>query len=228
METIHVQFDELTEHMAPVHISTGPEPIFSSSSCFGRSAPSSITIDQDASLTGHLPPSSEVQPPISHKGVAAGPTIEDNPFDQAEDNPFVNVFSSEPSSEESSSRDVSSAESNQIIQPHNHLRKWSKDHPLDNIMWIYKVLDEYGDVLKTSSNVLDSEGYFKRRVSILRGIIFSNTGRNERRSNPSQPEGFVNPDHPTHKNAYHLKKALYGLKQASMTWYSSHVSKVLA
>nr|GEW82870.1 hypothetical protein [Tanacetum cinerariifolium] len=27
METIHVQFDELTEHMAPVHISTGPEPI---------------------------------------------------------------------------------------------------------------------------------------------------------------------------------------------------------
>ncbi|GKE95536.1 hypothetical protein Tco_1580391, partial [Tanacetum coccineum] len=27
METIHVQFDELTEPMAPVHISVGPEPI---------------------------------------------------------------------------------------------------------------------------------------------------------------------------------------------------------
>ncbi|GJU96464.1 integrase, catalytic region, zinc finger, CCHC-type containing protein [Tanacetum coccineum] len=27
METIHVQFDELTEHMAPMHLSTGPEPI---------------------------------------------------------------------------------------------------------------------------------------------------------------------------------------------------------
>ncbi|GKE12422.1 retrovirus-related pol polyprotein from transposon TNT 1-94, partial [Tanacetum coccineum] len=27
METIHVQFDELTGPMAPVHISTGPEPI---------------------------------------------------------------------------------------------------------------------------------------------------------------------------------------------------------
>nr|GEW59364.1 reverse transcriptase domain-containing protein [Tanacetum cinerariifolium] len=28
METIHVQFDELTEPMAPVHLSTGPAPIF--------------------------------------------------------------------------------------------------------------------------------------------------------------------------------------------------------
>ncbi|GKF78951.1 retrovirus-related pol polyprotein from transposon TNT 1-94, partial [Tanacetum coccineum] len=27
MKTIHVEFDELTEPMAPVHISTGPEPI---------------------------------------------------------------------------------------------------------------------------------------------------------------------------------------------------------
>ncbi|GKD15985.1 hypothetical protein Tco_1205143 [Tanacetum coccineum] len=36
--------------------------------------------------------------------------------------------STKPSSEESSSGDVSSAESTQVIQPHNHLRKWSKDH----------------------------------------------------------------------------------------------------
>ncbi|GKE78817.1 hypothetical protein Tco_1544937, partial [Tanacetum coccineum] len=27
METIHVQFDEMTKPMAPVHIHTGPEPI---------------------------------------------------------------------------------------------------------------------------------------------------------------------------------------------------------
>nr|GFC45588.1 hypothetical protein [Tanacetum cinerariifolium] len=27
METIHVQFDELTEPMPPVHLSTGPAPI---------------------------------------------------------------------------------------------------------------------------------------------------------------------------------------------------------
>ncbi|GJV05604.1 retrovirus-related pol polyprotein from transposon TNT 1-94 [Tanacetum coccineum] len=40
----------------------------------------------------------------------------------------------EPSSEESSSGDVSSADSNQVIQPHNHLGKWSKDHPINNII----------------------------------------------------------------------------------------------
>ncbi|GJS11102.1 retrovirus-related pol polyprotein from transposon TNT 1-94 [Tanacetum coccineum] len=32
----------------------------------------------------------------------------------------------------------------------------------------------------------------------------------------SQPEGFVDPDHPTH--VYRLKKALYGLKQALWAW----------
>nr|GEU87947.1 integrase, catalytic region, zinc finger, CCHC-type, peptidase aspartic, catalytic [Tanacetum cinerariifolium] len=42
--------------------------------------PSSTTIDQDASSTSYSPSSSVVQPPISHQGVAAGPTIKDNPL----------------------------------------------------------------------------------------------------------------------------------------------------
>ncbi|GJZ06944.1 retrovirus-related pol polyprotein from transposon TNT 1-94 [Tanacetum coccineum] len=65
--------------------------------------PSSTTIDQDAPSTSHSPSSSVVQPPISLQGVAAGPTIEDNPFAHAEDNPFVNVFAPKPSFKESSS-----------------------------------------------------------------------------------------------------------------------------
>nr|GEZ88435.1 retrovirus-related Pol polyprotein from transposon TNT 1-94 [Tanacetum cinerariifolium]GEZ94016.1 retrovirus-related Pol polyprotein from transposon TNT 1-94 [Tanacetum cinerariifolium] len=35
----------------------------------------------------------------------------------------------------------------------------------------------------------------------------------------SQPEGFVDPDHPTH--VYRLKKALYRLKQAPRAWYDT-------
>ncbi|GKC31726.1 retrovirus-related pol polyprotein from transposon TNT 1-94, partial [Tanacetum coccineum] len=40
----------------------------------------------------------------------------------------------------------------------------------------------------------------------------------------SQPEGFVDPYHPTH--VYRLKKALYGLKQAPRAWYNT-LSKFL-
>ncbi|GJX50966.1 retrovirus-related pol polyprotein from transposon TNT 1-94, partial [Tanacetum coccineum] len=129
---------------------------------------SSTTIDQDAQSTSYSPSSSIVQPPISHQGVASGPTIEDNPFAQPDNDPFVNAFALEPSFDESSSRDAISAESTQVTQPHNHLEKWSKDHPLDNaivpkqdcvmiiaLKWIYKVkLDEYGDVLKNKARLV--------------------------------------------------------------------------
>ncbi|GJS23543.1 retrovirus-related pol polyprotein from transposon TNT 1-94 [Tanacetum coccineum] len=197
METIHVQFDELTEHMAPVHISSGPKPILLTPGQISSGlvpnlvsaapyvlptnkdleilfqpifdeyfepprvkrhvplapavqvpvvlagTPSSTSIDQDASSTSHSPPSSEVRPPISHQGVAAEPTIEDNPFAQADNDLFVNVFVPEPSSEEPSSGDVSSAQSIQVIQPHNHLRKWSKDHPIDNVIAMQEEIHEF-------------------------------------------------------------------------------------
>ncbi|GJR04247.1 retrovirus-related pol polyprotein from transposon TNT 1-94 [Tanacetum coccineum] len=35
----------------------------------------------------------------------------------------------------------------------------------------------------------------------------------------SQPEGFIDPDHPTH--VYRLKKGFYGLKQAPRAWYNT-------
>ncbi|GKB70262.1 retrovirus-related pol polyprotein from transposon TNT 1-94 [Tanacetum coccineum] len=74
--------------------------------------PSSTTIDQDAPSPSHSPSSLALQYPCSHQGIAARSTIiEDNPFAPVDNNPFVNVFDPEPSSEASSSRDVSSADS---------------------------------------------------------------------------------------------------------------------
>nr|GEU49024.1 hypothetical protein [Tanacetum cinerariifolium] len=69
--------------------------------------PSSITIDQDAPY---------------------------NPLAFVSNDPFVNMFASEPSYKASSSRDVSSTESTYVTQTHYHLEKWSKDHPLDNVI----------------------------------------------------------------------------------------------
>ncbi|GJV76368.1 retrovirus-related pol polyprotein from transposon TNT 1-94 [Tanacetum coccineum] len=97
--------------------------------------PSSTTIDQDVHSPSHSPSSSALQSPSIHQGVAAGSTIiEDNPFSPVDNDPFVNVFAPEPSSKASSSRDLSSAKSTHVTQPHHHLEKWSKDHPLDNII----------------------------------------------------------------------------------------------
>ncbi|GJW09813.1 retrovirus-related pol polyprotein from transposon TNT 1-94, partial [Tanacetum coccineum] len=92
--------------------------------------PSSTTIDQDAPSPSHSPSSSALQSPSSQQGVAAGSTIiEDNPFAPVDNNPFVNVFAPEPSSEASSSGDI------------------------------YKVkLDGYGDVLKNKARLV-AKGY---------------------------------------------------------------------
>ncbi|GJY88062.1 retrovirus-related pol polyprotein from transposon TNT 1-94 [Tanacetum coccineum] len=97
--------------------------------------PSSTTIDQDAHSPSHSPSSSVSQSPSLQQGVAAGSTIiEDNPFAPVDNNPFINVFASEPIFESSSSGDVSSTESTHVTQPHPHLGKWSKDHQLDNVI----------------------------------------------------------------------------------------------
>ncbi|GKD15455.1 hypothetical protein Tco_1199862 [Tanacetum coccineum] len=53
---------------------------------------------------------------------------------QANLHPSVNPIAGEPSSAQSTSWDVSLAEPNQVTQPPDHLRRWTKDHPLDNII----------------------------------------------------------------------------------------------
>ncbi|GJY95805.1 hypothetical protein Tco_0512166 [Tanacetum coccineum] len=47
---------------------------------------------------------------------------------------FINVFAPEPRSEASSSGDLSSTESPYVSQTLHRLEKWSKDHPLHNII----------------------------------------------------------------------------------------------
>nr|GEY37942.1 hypothetical protein [Tanacetum cinerariifolium] len=143
--------------------------------------PSSTTIDQDAPSLSISPSSLALQSYSLHQGVAAEPTcMKDHFVAPIDNNLFVNVFTPEPYFKASSSRDISSTESTYISQTLHHLNKWSKDHPLDNVIgnpsrpelvpqpycviiialkWIYKVkLDEYGDVLKNKARLV-AKGY---------------------------------------------------------------------
>ncbi|GJR28962.1 retrovirus-related pol polyprotein from transposon TNT 1-94 [Tanacetum coccineum] len=94
----------------------------------------STTFAQDAPLTIFSPSSSVIQPPVIQHDVIVGPTIEDTPITQATLHPSNNPVTEELGFAQSSSGDVSIAEPNQVTQPSDHLRKWSKDHSLDNIV----------------------------------------------------------------------------------------------
>ncbi|GJW56412.1 retrovirus-related pol polyprotein from transposon TNT 1-94, partial [Tanacetum coccineum] len=77
--------------------------------------PSSTTIDQDVPSPSHSPSSLALQSPSIHQGVAAEYTlVEENLFAPVDNDPFINIFAPEPTSEASSSRDVSSAESTYV------------------------------------------------------------------------------------------------------------------
>ncbi|GJZ82037.1 retrovirus-related pol polyprotein from transposon TNT 1-94 [Tanacetum coccineum] len=141
MEIIHVQFDELTEQMAPMQLSTGPTPTFFTPEpprvkrpvspaqavpilVNSAGTPSSTTIDQDAPSPSYSPSSLALQSPSIHQGIAAESTlVEENMFTPVDNDPFINIFAPEPTSEASSSGDVSSAESTYVTQTLHHLKK---------------------------------------------------------------------------------------------------------
>ncbi|GJW42583.1 retrovirus-related pol polyprotein from transposon TNT 1-94, partial [Tanacetum coccineum] len=117
------------------------------------------------------------------------------------------------------------------------------------LKWIYKVkLDEYGDVLKNKARLV-AKGYRQEeginfeesfasvaRIEAIRIFIANAASKNmtiyqmdvktaflngelNEEVYVSQPEGFFDPDHPTH--VYRLKKALYGLKRVPRAWYNT-------
>nr|GEU54005.1 ribonuclease H-like domain, reverse transcriptase, RNA-dependent DNA polymerase [Tanacetum cinerariifolium] len=185
--------------------------------------PLSTTIDQDKPSPTHSPSSSALQSPCSHHSITAGSTsIEENPLAFVDNDPFVNVFAPEPSFEASTSED-----------------------------WIYKIkLDEYGDVLKNKARLVakgcrQEEGInFKESfapvacIEAIKIFIINATSKNmtiyqmdvktaflngklKEEVYISQPEGFVDPDHPTH--VYRLKKAI---EQANIFFLFKHMSMI--
>ncbi|GKA88406.1 retrovirus-related pol polyprotein from transposon TNT 1-94 [Tanacetum coccineum] len=140
----------------------------------------------------------------------------DTPITQATLHPSNNPVTREPGSAQSSSGDVSIAEPNQVNQPPAHLRKWSKDHPLDNIV---------GNPSRLAIRIFFANAASKNMVIYQMDVKTAFLNRDlQEEVFVSQPEGFEDPKHPTH--VYRLTKALYGLKQAPRAWYDT-LSKFL-
>ncbi|GKF43799.1 hypothetical protein Tco_0130351, partial [Tanacetum coccineum] len=94
--------------------------------------PSSTIIDQDAPSASTSLTIEETQAPVIHQGVEEQiQRIQNAQFDS---DPFINIFTPDPSSEESSSSDLIPSNLHQINKPFHHLKKWTKDHPLNNVI----------------------------------------------------------------------------------------------
>ncbi|GJR13729.1 retrovirus-related pol polyprotein from transposon TNT 1-94 [Tanacetum coccineum] len=290
METIHVQFDELSEPMAPVQLSTGLAPTFLTPRQISSGlvpnpvhaapyvpptnkeleilfqpmfneylepprverpvssapavpvpvnsvgTPSYTTIDQDAPSPSHSPSSSTLQSLSSHQGVIAGSTIiEYNPFAPVDNNPFVNEFALEPSSEASSSGDCLYNFVLSKVKPNNFKSAITEDswfqamqdeiHEFDRLQ-VWELVPRPDCVMKEGIDFKESFVPITR-VEAIRIFIANAASKNmtiyqmdvktaflngelKEEVYVSQPEGFIDPYHPTH--VYRLKKALYGLK----------------
>ncbi|GJR81320.1 retrovirus-related pol polyprotein from transposon TNT 1-94 [Tanacetum coccineum] len=177
METIHVTFDEMHQSMAPVRISSGPEPVIVTPGQLKSGlAPTdkelemlfqpmfdehleqsrvdepvpyateinaqvvppgtslSTTIAQDAPSTSASSSTSDIHLPVQHQEIAEEPIQEDTPIIHDVLHPSHNLVTGDPGSAQSSSGNVNAAEPNQVNYPPDHLRRWTKDHPLDNIV----------------------------------------------------------------------------------------------
>nr|GEX41276.1 retrovirus-related Pol polyprotein from transposon TNT 1-94 [Tanacetum cinerariifolium] len=199
--------------------------------------PSSTTIDQDAPSLSHSPSSSALQSLCLHQGVAAESTLMDeNPFSLVDKDP--NIFAPKPTFAASSSRDASSANSTYVTQTLHHLRKWTKDHPIYNVIGNPSRPAQLVAKGYRQEEGIDFEESFAlvSCIEAIRIFIANAASKNmtiyqmdvettffngelKEEVYVCQPEGFVDPDHPTH--VYRVKKALYGLKQAPRAWMDS-------
>ncbi|GJX04379.1 integrase, catalytic region, zinc finger, CCHC-type containing protein [Tanacetum coccineum] len=267
METIHVQFDELSEPMALMQLSTGPAPTFLMPGLI-----SSGFVPNPVPAVPYVPPTNKemeilFQPmfdeylePLRVKKQVSPALAVLVPVNSA-GSPSSTTIDQDAPSPRNGARITHLIMSLEIpldrYPPENNLQPMPLPQP-DYVMiialkWIYKVkLDEYGDVLKNKARLV-AKGYQQEEginseesltpvtcIEAIRIFIANATSNNmtiyqmdvkttflnselKEEVYVSQPEGFVDPDHPTH--VYRLKKALYGLKQAPRAWYQASPTK---
>ncbi|GKD97425.1 retrovirus-related pol polyprotein from transposon TNT 1-94 [Tanacetum coccineum] len=219
------------EYFTPPSIAAAPRAVDLADS------PVSISIDQDALSSSTLSTQEQEQSPNISQGF--------------EESPKTPIFRDDPLNESPHEESTSQGSSSNVRQIHTlfeHLGRWTKDHPIANVignpscsvstrkqlqteaMWCYfdafltlVKTDEFGGVLKNKARLVAQE--FSQDEGINFEESFAPVAKIE------AIQGFVDQDNPSH--VYMLKKALHGLKQAPYAWYdmlssfliSQHFSK---
>ncbi|GKB14680.1 hypothetical protein Tco_0848603 [Tanacetum coccineum] len=122
------------EYFNPPGIRQDPIPNVAQDPVIPTGPSVSISIDLDAPSGSHISSPLDHHSSSVHHGVAGEQYAEVNPFAAANPEPFVNVFAPDYNSEASSSGEITIPEPNQSTLPHEHIRKWTDSHPLDNII----------------------------------------------------------------------------------------------
>ncbi|GJU04762.1 retrovirus-related pol polyprotein from transposon TNT 1-94 [Tanacetum coccineum] len=225
-------FDEFfsppTSVASPVLVKEAPAPVESTRS------PSSTTVNQDAPS----PSISQTTPQSQSQTIPLYAEEESHDLEVAHmsNDPYFGIPIPETVSEESSSLDVISTTVHSNAPISEHLSKWTKDHPLQNIIG-----DPFRPARLVARGYRQEEGIdfeesfalvarleavriFLAFAAHMNMIVYQMdvktaflNGILREEVYVSQPDGFMDPYNPNH--VYGPKKALYGLKHAPCTLY---------
>ncbi|GJR63908.1 hypothetical protein Tco_0009973 [Tanacetum coccineum] len=152
-------FDEYFQ--PPSVVSHAPTTVVALISVETTSTPSSTLVDQDAPSANTSPTTEESQELVLHQDVEG----QETPNAQFDNAPIIHNHTPDLSSEESSSLGVIPSDLHQLNQSFNNLRKWTKNHPLDNeqvensMVELYSTKTEYqqAEIFSKLSNVLQKK-----------------------------------------------------------------------
>ncbi|GJT99357.1 retrovirus-related pol polyprotein from transposon TNT 1-94 [Tanacetum coccineum] len=227
IETIHVDFDELTA-MASEQFSSsvGPQLLTHGTISLGlvpnppSPTPYVPTTKKDWDILFQMMFDEYLSPPACVASPSVVEELHDIEVAHLDNDPFFGVQIPELNSKESSSRDVIPTNVHSINQPPEHLSKWTKDHPLDNVIGeirhIGRCSEKQGKAIRIFIAYADYMNMIVYQIDVktvfLNGILREEVYVN-------QPDGFVDQDNPNH--VYKLKKALYGLCPRGIFLYQS-------